>query len=549
MVAARAAGARLVCFPEGAISGGLSLGSWSETGTAGWSIDWAAAQHQLELTAKVAADLGIWVVVGSSHRLTPPNRPHNSLYVISDGGQLVSRYDKRRCSHTEITDWYSPGFAPLTSDVDGFRFGSALCIEVNFPELFIEYRELGVDCVLLSSFSEDPVFGVLARGHAAAHTYWVSVSVPAQCSAAMPAGVTGPHGFWLDRCPADGTTALACVDLDRTDPSLDTALNKARAWRKSARAGLIYEARRVADARSTDRTRFCRTARHRRSVERRQAGHPGRAGRRLRRSAHRLPPVRPAGRGPGPDPVGPGDAPPGTLAGRVLPGPSEGWSNAPARRRVRLRRPLHLGEEQAVTVTNTRLYGRATARARDRLHPRLTQRAAWLDHDGPLPVIEGTVIRMGRAPAVRQDQQAGMAVVVTHRRHRSRHRSGRGSGRPTSLRARDDARAAASGPPGTTPHRPHTAPRPSARTTRRAERSDTRRTRPGNLTLPRTLPSGQHQATDSPSRPSSWSRAPWSEHRIRRRRPARPAIPLAGESVRDVILTRTPSGTPCWKLK
>ncbi|MGW2411749.1 carbon-nitrogen hydrolase family protein [Streptomyces tubercidicus] len=255
MAAARETGARLVHFPEGAISGYPS-GTEAKQALSGWSIDWTAIQKQLELTARAAADLSLWVVVGSSHRLTPPNRPHNSLYVISDGGQLIGRYDKRRCSHTEITDWYSPGFAPLTFDIDGFRFGSALCIEVNFPELFIEYRELGVDCVLLSSFSEDPVFGVLARGHAAAHNYWVSVSVPAQCSAALPAGVIGPHGSWLDRCPADGTAALACVDLDRTDPSLDIALNKARPWRELARAGRIYEARRVADARSTDRTRF-----------------------------------------------------------------------------------------------------------------------------------------------------------------------------------------------------------------------------------------------------------------------------------------------------
>ncbi|GAX57408.1 hypothetical protein SO3561_08978 [Streptomyces olivochromogenes] len=38
--------------------------------------------------------------------------------------------------------------------------------------------------------------------------------------------------------------------------------------------------------------------------------------------------------------------------------------------------------------------GRATAQASDRLHPRLTRRAAWPDHDGPLPTIEGTVIRL-----------------------------------------------------------------------------------------------------------------------------------------------------------
>jgi hypothetical protein len=32
------------------------------------------------------------------------------------------------------------------------------------------------------------------------------------------------------------------------------------------------------------------------------------------------------------------------------------------------------------------------AQAWDRLHPRLTHRSAWLDHDGGLPVIEGTLI-------------------------------------------------------------------------------------------------------------------------------------------------------------
>ncbi len=56
--------------------------------------------------------------------------------------------------------------------------------------------------------------------------------------------------------------------------------------------------------------------------------------------------------------------------------------------------PTTWGAEQAVTVTDTRLCGKATAQTWNRLHPRLTRRAAWLDHDGPLPVIEGTVIRL-----------------------------------------------------------------------------------------------------------------------------------------------------------
>jgi DDE superfamily endonuclease len=49
---------------------------------------------------------------------------------------------------------------------------------------------------------------------------------------------------------------------------------------------------------------------------------------------------------------------------------------------------------QVATSTLTSKYGTAVAAAWDRVHSRLTHRAAWLDHDGPLPVIEGTLIRL-----------------------------------------------------------------------------------------------------------------------------------------------------------
>jgi DDE superfamily endonuclease len=56
--------------------------------------------------------------------------------------------------------------------------------------------------------------------------------------------------------------------------------------------------------------------------------------------------------------------------------------------------PATWGAEQAVTTTDTRLYGRATTQAWDLLHPLLTRRAAWSDYQDELPVIEGTVIRL-----------------------------------------------------------------------------------------------------------------------------------------------------------
>jgi hypothetical protein len=46
------------------------------------------------------------------------------------------------------------------------------------------------------------------------------------------------------------------------------------------------------------------------------------------------------------------------------------------------------------TVTVTSRYGTVQAMAWARLHQKLTSRAGWEDHDGPLPVIEGTLIRL-----------------------------------------------------------------------------------------------------------------------------------------------------------
>jgi predicted amidohydrolase len=247
-------GARLIHFPEGAISG-YPGSRQAKQALAGWNVDWAEVRDQVAQTATLAADLGLWAVIGANHRLTPPNRPHNSLYIISDRGQVATRYDKRYLSHTEITGWYTPGLQPVTFDVDGFRFGCALCIEVNFPELWLEQGALDVDCVLFSTFSEDPIFDILARGHAAANGFWVSVAVPAQCSAAMPSGVIGPHGYRLASAPNDRQPGIVCVDLDRDDPALDIALNKAQPWRRRARDGAMYQARRADDdPRSTNRS-------------------------------------------------------------------------------------------------------------------------------------------------------------------------------------------------------------------------------------------------------------------------------------------------------
>jgi predicted amidohydrolase len=247
--ASAAAGTRLAHFPEGFLSG------YAVEDVAAWeAVDWAVVRDELEGVAALAGELGMWVVLGSAHPLSPPHWPHNSLYVISDEGRLVDRYDKRKCSHTELTRFYTPGFESVVFDVDGFRFGLALCIEINFPELFADYGRRGVDCLLLSAYPVDAVFQTKARAYAGIHNYWVSLSVPAQTAHLFHSGLIGPHGEVL--ADAGGEAGLVVGTLDRADPALHVALELARPWRATARAGDIYEERRVSDERSRVRSEF-----------------------------------------------------------------------------------------------------------------------------------------------------------------------------------------------------------------------------------------------------------------------------------------------------
>jgi DDE superfamily endonuclease len=77
--------------------------------------------------------------------------------------------------------------------------------------------------------------------------------------------------------------------------------------------------------------------------------------------------------------------------------------------------PATWPDPQVTTSTATSRYGMAVACAWDRVHPRLTRRGAWLGHDGPLPVIEGTLIRLqvDRLPGDRNPKPVWLWSSVT----------------------------------------------------------------------------------------------------------------------------------------
>jgi predicted amidohydrolase len=254
---AHAAGARLLHLPEGALTCPdkklMSSTGPAAIGPADWDrADWTTLTEELRAITALAGELRLWTVLGSLHPLTPPRRPHLSLYVISDEGAIATRYDERMLSSTKVSHMYTPGSAPVTFTVDGVRFGCALGMEAAYPEVFLEYERLDVDCVLFSTHgpgtsANNGPFALQSQALAAATSYWVSYAGTAQDAANAPSGVITPNGDWLTRCPPEPVTAIATADLDLTTESY------ARPWRRAARSGLYTRYQAPHDPRSLDR--------------------------------------------------------------------------------------------------------------------------------------------------------------------------------------------------------------------------------------------------------------------------------------------------------
>jgi deaminated glutathione amidase len=275
---AKQRGADVAHFPEGALSGYVAsdLASFERYD---WDALRQAAGHVLELAAR----LRIWVVVGSAHRLSDGNKPHNSLYVIDDGGRVVDRYDKRFCAgdpdgHTEELAHYSPGDHGSVWEIKGVRCGALICYEYRFPELHREYARDGVE-LLFHSFNAAHAtaervsaigagIGTDLKSLNPAPTFtYPGITMPA----AMTAAAASSH-LWIS-CPnssapeslwpsffvrADGITVgrlrrnragilISAVD---TDEALYTTRSQ---WRERALAGVLHSGTPVSDPRSTDR--------------------------------------------------------------------------------------------------------------------------------------------------------------------------------------------------------------------------------------------------------------------------------------------------------
>lgn len=136
---AKRRGATVAVFHEAALTGYLPVLKKKD-----WSyVNWDELRAETNRIMNLAAQLPLWVVVGSAHPLMGRKKPHNCLYAISPQGRIVERYDKRFCTGTDL-QYYSPGNHFSVFDLNGMRCGMLICYDVRFYELYREYLKRGV---------------------------------------------------------------------------------------------------------------------------------------------------------------------------------------------------------------------------------------------------------------------------------------------------------------------------------------------------------------------------------------------------------------------
>lgn len=276
---AAGAGAHVAHFCEGALSGYAEADFRSHDG-----FDWGLLRQCAERVAREAGELGLWTLLGSSHRLSGRRKPHNSVYVIDDRGNLVDRYDKRFCAGDRsgrIGDLahYSPGNHFSEFRIHGVRCGILICHEYRYPELVREYKKRRVDLLFhsyhaghlsqgrlrlqrryvgagrhrMSRGSTLPEITMPAAMQTAAATshVWISCSNTSARESCWPSFFVRPDGVVTGRLRAN-TAGVLHTTVDPRAPLYDST----RAWRDRAMRGVYHSGRLVKDARSANRSEF-----------------------------------------------------------------------------------------------------------------------------------------------------------------------------------------------------------------------------------------------------------------------------------------------------
>ena len=170
--------ADIVHFSECALSGYASMDFESFKG-----YDWDLLKKETQKIMALADENKIWIILGSSHQLTKPNKPHNSLYLIGPDGKIHNRYDKRFCTEIDMGN-YTPGNHFVFFDINGVKCSMLICFDLRFPEIYRALCKEKVKCVFQSFYNarqkgpsvHTDIMRQSMQCRAATNYFWVSMT-------------------------------------------------------------------------------------------------------------------------------------------------------------------------------------------------------------------------------------------------------------------------------------------------------------------------------------------------------------------------------------
>ena len=273
---AKEQGSEVAHFPEACLSGYAGADFKDLEG-----FNWTLLQELTRKLIDLAGELELWTILGSTHPLSSPNKPHNSLYIISDKGKLVDRYDKRFCAGDASEKkgdlaHYSSGNHFSVFDIKGIRCGALICHDYRYPELYREYKRRGVQLMFHSYHAAHVTAERLGLNEAAIGsgyfkysrgTTYPEITMPASMIAAAASShmwISCPNSSAKESCwgsffvRADGvitgqlerhSTNVLLSTIDTEEELYDSTA----AWRERALNGTLHSGTLVQDERSDNR--------------------------------------------------------------------------------------------------------------------------------------------------------------------------------------------------------------------------------------------------------------------------------------------------------
>jgi predicted amidohydrolase len=191
--------ADVVHFSEAALTGYPPLDMKSFD-----NYNWQALSTETKAIMALAKELNIWVILGSAHYIDAGVKPTNCLYIISNKGEIVDRYDKSMLTDGDDSDttFYSPGNHICIIDINGFKCGFLICYDSCFPEMYNIYRHAGVKIVFHSFYNAhhkgktilDDVIPAEIRVRASDNLMWVVANNSTGDYSSWPACIARPDG-------------------------------------------------------------------------------------------------------------------------------------------------------------------------------------------------------------------------------------------------------------------------------------------------------------------------------------------------------------------